>query len=101
MLGIHIANKGEITWFEETTFNTSNEKMNAKAMAIPMARFSPIPPRFFCEDRERARKVRMNIDTGMDVLWWSSFRYMFRFLLPRIFSLSINFISSGVFLLSA
>ena len=29
MLGIHIANKGEITWFEEMTFNTSNEKMNA------------------------------------------------------------------------
>lgn len=68
IFGNHIANNGVNVLFSETTFRTWNEKTNKKANAIPKAKFKPKPPRFFSEDKDNPKNVRMIMETGIDVL---------------------------------
>lgn len=66
--GSHIARSGGKDLFSETTFKTSNENTNTKAKAIPSARLSPNPPRFFADDKLTPKMVRMITETGIEVL---------------------------------
>ena len=68
-LGIHIATIGGIISFSETIFRASKEKIKTNAREIPIARFPPIPPRFFSEARDNAKVVRIMIATGIEVRW--------------------------------
>lgn len=72
MFGSHIASNGGNVLFSETTLRTWKENTNRNAKAIPKARFSPSPPRFFCEDKDNPKKVKIIIENGIDVLWYSS-----------------------------
>ncbi len=63
-----MASIGGMLLFSETTFRASKENTNTKASEIPTARLIPNPPRFFWDESESARKVRITIETGMDVL---------------------------------
>lgn len=63
-----MARAGDMLLFSETTLRASNENTNTNASEIPTARLIPNPPRFFCDERESARNVRITIETGMEVL---------------------------------
>lgn len=63
-----MANPGDILLFSETTFKASNENTKINAIEIPIARFIPSPPLFFCEESESAKNVRITIETGIEVL---------------------------------
>lgn len=62
-----MASSGGKVLFSETTLRASKEKTNTNANAIPMAKFIPKPPLFFCEESESAKKVRIMIETGIAV----------------------------------
>ena len=68
MFGSHIAKSGVKVLFSETTFKTWKENTNKNAKAIPNARLSPNPPRFFCDDNDNPRNVKIIIETGIEVL---------------------------------
>ena len=53
-------NGGIELFSEATTFNTSNENTKINAIDIPRARFIPSPPRFFWEDKDKAKKAIFN-----------------------------------------
>lgn len=63
-LGNQTAKNGGILDFSANTPNILSKKTKAKANAIPMARFIPIPPRRFIDDTETAIIVRIKADTG-------------------------------------
>ena len=63
-----MAKSGGIVWLDEAIFRISNEKINAKAITIPMAKLSPIPPLFFTEEIDKARILKIKIETGIEVL---------------------------------
>ena len=67
MLGSHIASSGGMVLFSETTFKTSKEKTKMNASEIPIARFAPSPPRFFCDESDKARIDSTMMETGMEV----------------------------------
>ena len=67
MLGSHIATKGVSVLLAETTFKASKENTNKNAKAIPIAKLTPNPPLFFCEAKESAKKVKITIETGIEV----------------------------------
>lgn len=67
IFGSHIARRGDILLFSETTLKAWKENTNTKANAIPIARLIPSPPRFFCEDNDKAKKVKIIIETGIEV----------------------------------
>ena len=66
-LGIHMATKGDSVLLAETTFKTSNENTKTKAREIPMARFTPNPPRFFCDASASAKNVSIITENGIEV----------------------------------
>ena len=68
MFGNHMASAGDMLLFSETTFKASKENTNTNAREIPIAKLIPSPPRFFCDESERARNVRIMIHIGIEVL---------------------------------
>ena len=52
---------------DATILSTSKENTKTNANEIPMAKFIPKPPLFFCEESECAQKVRIMIETGIAV----------------------------------
>lgn len=64
-----MATAGDKLLFSDTTFKASNENTKIKANEIPIAKLTPSPPLFFCDDRESARNVRIIMETGIEVLW--------------------------------
>ena len=62
-----MATKGVSVLLADTTFNTSKENTKTKAKAIPMARFIPKPPRFFCDASAKPKTVRIMTEKGIEV----------------------------------
>lgn len=64
ILGNQTANRGFIADFSANAPNILSKKTNKNAIAIPMAKLIPIPPRRFIEDTARAIIVRINAEIG-------------------------------------
>ncbi len=64
ILGNQTANMGGILDFSANTPKILSKNTKAKANAIPIARFVPIPPLRFIEETATAIIVRINADTG-------------------------------------
>lgn len=69
-----MAKSGGMELLGDIIFNTSKEKIKVKASTIPIAKFKPIPPLFFCEEIESAKMLKMKIETGIAVLVCNSLR---------------------------
>lgn len=62
-----MATSGDSVLLAETTFRTSKENTNTKANEIPMARFIPNPPRFFCDASAKPKTVSIITENGIEV----------------------------------
>ena len=61
-----MAKSGGIVWLDEAIFRISNEKINANAITIPIAKLSH--PLFITEEIDKARMLKIKIETGIEVL---------------------------------
>ena len=64
IFGSQTANKGLKSDCEASVPKILSKKTNTIAILIPIARFTPIPPRRFLEDTATAIIVKMKTDTG-------------------------------------
>lgn len=66
MFGSQIASHGGITPVYTNIWLNLMNNMYEKLSAIPIARFQPIPPRFFLDDRATPIIVSMNAENGSE-----------------------------------
>ena len=64
-LGIHMAMKGGRTSVITNICEKRWKSIYEKAKAMPIARFQPMPPLFFLDDRATPIMVRMTADKGI------------------------------------
>ena len=70
--GIIDANIGRRFPFMAKELNIFISKINEKANPIPNARFNPVPPLVFLQDRDTPIRVRIIYAIGLNNLWYFS-----------------------------
>ena len=64
VFGIQTAINGEKEDFSAMVPKTLSKNIKVKAITIPIARFTPIPPRLFIAETATAIIVKINAETG-------------------------------------
>ena len=90
MFGSQMASHGGMTPVYTNIWLKRMKRIYEKLSAIPVARFHPIPPRFFLEERDTPMIVNMKAENGRENLVCFSINEYFTLGSPLSFCVSIS-----------